>query len=574
MFFVALLLLVSVYFSLNLYSHKVGLDIYRGWKESEIINVQQGNLLAAVTKAQRILVGSDHLSGILLIDLEDNKTLIEYGQAFPAMEITPSERVNVYPNGLFSFTVAEVINQNRPFLLRFDFRPKFLPIVFVLFFIMIFVFSILLWVLISRVELIESREREQLLCLAIENLLRNENLSEVLEIRLPFLVSQWTSMKNELRNVNELKSQVITASKLSELAAQVSHDIRSPLTALNLVVSTVIGLSEEHRVLIKNSASRITDIANQLLEKSRTPIVLLKSDKTTTLTEEIADAELMTLELLPSLIDVLVSEKRIQYRCRMNIRIETDLEESYGAFALVNSGELKRVLSNLINNSVEAMEERPNSQVTVSVKKYSTKILLTVRDNGCGIPSHLLTRLGEKGVTFGKSGTLSGSGLGIFHAKRTIESFGATFNINSQEQIGTEVRMTFKVSSYPDWFLDQLNLKANQTVVVLDDDSAIHAVWSEKLKKERIVVVSLTSGDALENWVKEKGDQLSKYLVDYELIGQNRTGLDLIDELGIATNSVLVTSRFEDEIVRSKCDALKIKLLPKTMAYLLPIVIQ
>ena len=64
------------------------------------------------------------------------------------------------------------------------------------------------------------------------------------------------------------------------------------------------------------------------------------------------------------------------------------------------------------------------------------------------------------------------------------------------------------------------------------------------------------------------------FLVDYELLGQNVTGLDLVEGLSIERRSVLVTSRFDEEGIRGRCDKIGLKLIPKGMAGLVPIYVQ
>jgi hypothetical protein len=64
------------------------------------------------------------------------------------------------------------------------------------------------------------------------------------------------------------------------------------------------------------------------------------------------------------------------------------------------------------------------------------------------------------------------------------------------------------------------------------------------------------------------------YLVDYELLRDTRTGLDVIEELGVANRSILVTSRYEDTTIRKRCEGLKIPLIPKGIAGFLPVFVR
>jgi hypothetical protein len=54
-------------------------------------------------------------------------------------------------------------------------------------------------------------------------------------------------------------------------------------------------------------------------------------------------------------------------------------------------------------------------------------------------------------------------------------------------------------------------------------------------------------------------------------LGQKLTGLDLIEKLNLASNAILVTSRFEDEKIRQRCAVIGVRLIPKAMASLVPI---
>lgn len=63
-------------------------------------------------------------------------------------------------------------------------------------------------------------------------------------------------------------------------------------------------------------------------------------------------------------------------------------------------------------------------------------------------------------------------------------------------------------------------------------------------------------------------------MIDYEFLNQTQSGLDLIEELSIGKNSILITSRFEEEKIQERCISLGVKIIPKTMAGFIPLEIQ
>ena len=345
-----------------------------------------------------------------------------------------------------------------------------------------------------------------------------------------------------------------------KLANQVAHDIRSPLAALDMISSELDGFSEERRVLVRGAVGRIRDIANNLLEKSKQG------------TQVSSTQEALSVELLPALLSKLISEKRVQHRSRHGIEIDFEINtEAYGLFASIQPIEFGRMISNLINNAVEALGDHGKVLLTLcSIGK--DQIELCVQDNGKGIPIDVLPRLMARGESHSKK---DGNGLGLYHAKIITEGCGATIDLTSTEGEGTQVRLIFPRVHAPGWFVRRVEIETDSTVVVLDDDPSIHRIWDERLetlKFRRVKVLHFASAREIEIWTREAPteSQSALYLVDFELIG-DLTGIEVIERLDLADRSILVTSRFEEKAVRDACQRLRVRLIPKGMAGFVPI---
>jgi two-component sensor histidine kinase len=375
-----------------------------------------------------------------------------------------------------------------------------------------------------------------------------------------------------------------------------------------MVVSVANGLPEAQRLMIRNASQRINDIANDLLHHANrkettdeNSIAKPQAEGLATSAAEVVsasnfrknstggeaashglrqpDSTTQTIKTQPTLaialVDALVSEKRIQFRDKINIDISAELDQGYGLFIQANTTDLSRVLSNLINNSVEAFAT--DGKITVRVfadaAPHQQQVVITISDNGKGIPAHILAKLGQAGVTHGKAGTESGSGLGVYHAKQSIEAVGGSFSISSQEGQGTTITLSFPKTATPDWFVEQIVLQPDQPLVVCDDDISIHDIWRGRFDK----IISFTSGLEMIQWVEHEKLQgrpihhTGLFLLDYELLGQKYNGLDLSEELQLK-NAILVTSRYEDPEIRKRCQILAIRLIPKTMSHFVPIV--
>lgn len=373
------------------------------------------------------------------------------------------------------------------------------------------------------------------------------------------------AIKNSFKAVAEYQSrekQLEYEAKLGKMASQVAHDIRSPLAALQVASSYFFSdLPEDRRILVRSAIQSIDDIANDLVIKN------IKDDKV----RDSQDEE-VTNHLMSSLIETVVSQKRMQFRSKLGLKIESTLDQkSYGIFAKIQQAKFKRVLSNLINNAVEALDSK--GHVAVNLVHVETDIWLTVKDNGKGIPSEILPRVMEKRFTYGKT---HGSGLGLYDAEMTVKSWKGHIEIKSEVGIGTEINLILPRQPEAEWFVPYLNIYHHTTIVIFDDDGSIHQVWQDRFETAGLGKTSIchfTKPRDLIDWhtANKNSHRHLIYLCDYELLGQDMTGLDVIEHLNIASESILITSRYEDETVRNNCDRLCVKLIPKSLAGFVPI---
>lgn len=378
--------------------------------------------------------------------------------------------------------------------------------------------------------------------------------------RTAFAVRERNRLKEDLTRVTSIAA-------VGQMASQVAHDIRSPLAALDASLKSAAQLPEEQRVMVRHAVNRIRDIANNLLEKTR-----LRPAG-----ESAGKGEPRELCLLSSVIDPVVTEKRLQFGSRAGVHIDFELtRDSYGLFASVQPVELGRVVSNLVNNAVEVLGDK--GSVRLGLTHAGGQVLLTVADDGAGIPKPILEKLGRRGATFGKA---EGHGLGLYHARSTVEGWGGALDISSEPGRGTVVTVRLPRAGTPPDFVRGLELVPGRAVVVLDDDSTIHHIWQGRFKEagapERdIDIIHFIEPVRLRKWVANNREKAAGalYLFDYELIGYTETGLSLAAELGLGSRVILVTSRHEEKAVTDEAKRLKIRIVPKALAGLVPVTIR
>lgn len=354
-------------------------------------------------------------------------------------------------------------------------------------------------------------------------------------------------------------AEIETKEALGTLAAQVAHDIRSPLAALNILTMRDTPVTEQSKILVRNAINRIRDITNDIVEKNRD---LRKA--------HISLNDIST-QLLAAITCPLVTEKRLQFRSSSKVIIEFELtQDNYSLFVKVKLSEFKRILSNVIDNAIEALPGK--GTVFLRIYNKNNLIHLSISDNGRGIPPSMLDQLGQYGVTYNKP---LGSGLGLYHAKKTMEQFGGKLEVTSELGKGTDVIFVFPQATIPAWFYPRFEILKNFIIIILDNDIAMHQLWRERFKsfESEISIVNFTEPKDFFEWhLKYAVEAMSfLYLFDLEFSGYNKTGIKIIEECNIQQNSVLVTSHFEDIDIHAKCEKLGIKIIPKELAVFVPI---
>ncbi|MFM6929613.1 MAG: sensor histidine kinase [Bdellovibrio sp.] len=212
-----------------------------------------------------------------------------------------------------------------------------------------------------------------------------------------------------------LSLESATISAREQIAHQVAHDIRSPLTSLNVIIGKLQPhLSNENDVL-QAIANRINGIADDLLIKNKAK----NSDRISTE---------MGFDLRKN-IEELVREKEILYK---DVGFKLHLEEAQRIN--VEIVEFQRVMSNLLDNAVESLQEMKIVEVTL--RRSLEGVVISITDHGSGIPPEILEKIGKTKIS---SKGERGNGLGLLSAFKKIEEWGGEINIYSKVSVGTNI---------------------------------------------------------------------------------------------------------------------------------------
>lgn len=345
--------------------------------------------------------------------------------------------------------------------------------------------------------------------------------------------------------------------KFKQSINQILHDIRSPLSSLSMIVSICTDIQEEDKVALRSAINRINDIANNLQNEYRHDRLLNKTGPVI----DKYDSLLVSTALLE-----ILGEKRYQYKL-LNVRFEHNFSQiSNFIFTNMNQAVFKRMISNVLNNAVEAVD--PNSGIiTVRLSVDNNLVKIVVQDNGRGISAELINQIMGKSDKVGED---SHHNTGLRQVRQTLEENKGNLFIDSVVGSGAKVIITFPKVDKPDWLADKIELNGDDLVVILDDEPSIHGAWNSRfrLHTKRVAIKHFESGREVINFINYLPIEKQKkifLLVDYELQNQDINGLKVIEQTKVA-RSILVTSHYANKKLRAEVEALGTKLLPKMLA--------
>lgn len=350
------------------------------------------------------------------------------------------------------------------------------------------------------------------------------------------------------------KTKLKEQEQFKKIVDQMVHDIRSPIASLLMILkSCEEDLPERARIALREAAIGIGDIANNMLNKYK------KDDLEGCKIEE---AQVVMLALT---LTQLLSEKKHQYK-ESPIKFACNFCQDCEFICIkIELSQFKRMMSNLINNSVDALDNK-DGKIDLFIDIVNDEVKITVRDNGKGMPQEVIDKiLNNIAITANKK---YGHGIGFVQIRETLQRYNGKLGITSKVGQGTEISLTFPIVATPEWLARKIELNKGDTVIVLDDDNSIHNAWETKFKEHQnnICLKHFTLGEEAISFINNFPEKEKIFLLaDFELLKQELNGLHVIERTSIE-RSILVTSHYTNLVIRDLAIKSGTKILPKMLA--------
>jgi two-component system nitrogen regulation sensor histidine kinase NtrY len=260
-----------------------------------------------------------------------------------------------------------------------------------------------------------------------ETSLNQKNEKIVLEANskeINLLIKAYNAMVDELEESALKLAQSEREEAWQEMAKQVAHEIKNPLTPMRL---TVQSFQRKFDTNDPNLKQKLNDYSETLIQQIDTMSSVASAFSNFASMPAQQNETLNVVDVVELTMDIF-NEEYVHFKA-----------EEEEIISKIDRTQLIRIITNLVKNAIQAIpENQENKAVCVNIKKVSGNVIITVADNGIGIGTENFNRIFEPKFTT-KS---SGMGLGLSIIKNIIENYNGNITFESQQGKGT----TFKVS--------------------------------------------------------------------------------------------------------------------------------
>lgn len=254
------------------------------------------------------------------------------------------------------------------------------------------------------------------------NLKNNETITWPYKDEVGLLIDEYNKM---IKNVEQLANKLAMRERETvwrEIAQQVAHEIKNPLTPMKLQIQYLQNAIQSNRSDIDVLTNRVCGvIIDQIDSLNEIATAFSNFAKTPEANPEMVEV----VTLLNKSIRLFDNENHIKFI------FNTNYEQVY---VFIDKNFISRALTNLIKNAIQAMPENREGLIAIKLLNYKGYVYIEIEDNGIGIKPEEQNKIFSPYFTTKSSGT----GIGLNMTKNIIESAGGKITFKSTEGVGTK----------------------------------------------------------------------------------------------------------------------------------------
>ncbi|GAB1857839.1 HAMP domain-containing sensor histidine kinase [Flavobacteriaceae bacterium MHTCC 0001] len=242
------------------------------------------------------------------------------------------------------------------------------------------------------------------------------------------LVDSYNSMIDELEESAVKLARSEREQAWREMAKQVAHEIKNPLTPMRLTVQNF------QRKFDPNDEN----IGNKVSEYSKT--LIQQIDTMSSIASAFSNFAKMPAQQKETLNVAEITKLALDIFNKDYIVFTSDTEEIIAKF---DRTQLIRVVTNLVKNGIQAIPENKTPKVLVNVGEDENNVIITVADNGSGVSEENQSKIFEPKFTT----KTSGMGLGLAMVKNIVETYKGDISFTTETDKGTVFKVVLPKES-------------------------------------------------------------------------------------------------------------------------------
>jgi nitrogen fixation/metabolism regulation signal transduction histidine kinase len=221
------------------------------------------------------------------------------------------------------------------------------------------------------------------------------------------LVKEYNRMLGELHKSAELLGQSERESAWREMAKQIAHEIKNPLTPMKLSIQY---LQRSWKNKDKDFDARLERVALTMVQQ------IDALSEIATAFSNFAKMPRSQMQVV-NLLDVIKNVIRL-FKDTEDVEIDLQENSLESVSVFIDEKEMQRVFINLVKNGIQSVSKERNAQIGITIAQNNEHVVVAVRDNGAGIPEELHEKLFRPNFTT----KTTGMGLGLAIVKNIVDN--------------------------------------------------------------------------------------------------------------------------------------------------------
>ncbi len=232
------------------------------------------------------------------------------------------------------------------------------------------------------------------------------------------LVNSYNAMVEKLQVQTHELTKLEREDAWREMAKQVAHEIKNPLTPMKLLVQN---FQLRFNPKEDNAKEKVNDLVNTLTQQIDTITEITEAFSDYAKMPHIDDSEIDLVEVTKNIIH-LFSDVSIDFQCNKADIIKV-MDNIY----------YSRIVTNLLKNAIQSVPSEREIKISIELSQNEKVIVLKVKDNGTGIAEDIQNKIFEPKFTTKNSGM----GLGLAMIKKIVDDYNGSIWFESEENKGT-----------------------------------------------------------------------------------------------------------------------------------------